>query len=417
MDFDFTTHLSKLLSIPTSQITIQALTGGLLNAAVRASFNPPVDLTRFGHPESVRSVILKYSPPYMVNKPSVPLDTIRQDIEARALVLLDPNSEESSALPVSSLFTKYPKVKTPRLIHHDSEKRVLIMADLGSSVVTIGNWLTQEPAPLPEDVERIAKDLGCFLGEFVIATSKPSVELLSLLQLPSNSALVNQLDVFTVDNMKVVLQGVPDVDVLTKRVEDAARDFRKTNSCLGMVDLWRRNIVIDSDKNICLLDWELFGWSNASWEMSLLGVLFLFIYFSISKQPFYLFIFPRTVHSMHWILLKSSFTDAAKNRTNVFLSTMLQNYGRVRADVPSPHFRRQALIFYGREIINLLKWNADEFKFDDKMREKALELGLVCLRAAGASVDTMDISIFDSENAVTPYERVYEKARSVLAAR
>ena len=277
MDFDFTTHLSKLLSVPPSQITIQVLTGGLINAAVRASFTPPVDLTLFGHPQSIPSVVLKYAPPYMANEPWVPLNTIRQDIEARALVLLDPNSD--LALPVSSLFTKYPNIKTPRLIHHDYEERVLIMTDLGSSVVTIDDWLTQEPPPLAEDVERIATDLGRFLGEFAIATPKPSVELLSLLQLPSNSALLHQFDEYVVNNLKDVLQGVPDIDVLTKRVEDAARDFRERDSCLGMVDLWRKNIVIDSDKNVCLLDWELFGWSNASWEMSLLGMFFLFIYF------------------------------------------------------------------------------------------------------------------------------------------
>ena len=284
MDFDFITHLSKLLSVPPSQITIQVLTGGLTNTAVRASFTPPVDLTQFGHPQSVRSVVLKHAPPYMAYEPWVPLDTIRQDIEARALILLDPNSE--SALPVSSLFTKYPNIKTPRLIHHDYKERVLIMTDLGSSVVTIDDWLTQEPAPLLEDVDRIAKDLGRFLGEFVIATSKPSVELLSLLQLPSNSALIHQFDGYVVNNLKVVLQGVPDIDVLTKRVEDAARDFRKTDSCLGMVDLWRGNIVIDCDKNVCLLDWELFGWSNASWEISLLG-LYLFIFHSILMQLFF----------------------------------------------------------------------------------------------------------------------------------
>ena len=118
---------------------------------------------------------------------------------------------------------------------------------------------------------------------------------------------------------------------------------------------------------------------------------------------------------MHWILLKSNISDAAKNRTNAFISIMLQNYGQVRADVPSPQFRRQALIFYGREIINLLKWGADEFD-DIVMKEKALELGLTSLRAAGASVDTMDVSIFDSET-VTPYERLFEKARAMLAAR
>ena len=87
----------------------------------------------------------------MVSEPWVPSNTIGQDIEARALVLLDLNSE--SAIPVSSLFAKYPNVKTPRHIHHDYEERVVIMADLGSSVVTIDDLLTQEPAPLYEDVE------------------------------------------------------------------------------------------------------------------------------------------------------------------------------------------------------------------------------------------------------------------------
>ena len=111
--------------------------------------------------------------------------------------------------------------------------------------------------------------------------------------------------------------------------------------------------------------------------------------------------------------MKSGFTDAAKNRTNAFISTMLQNYGQVRADVPSLHFQRQALVLYGRETLSLLKWSADEF--DDAMREKAFDLGLVCLRAAGTSVDTMDVSIFDSET-VSPYERLFEKAREILAA-
>ena len=96
---------------------------------------------------------------------------------------------------------------------------------------------------------------------------------------------------------------------------------------------------------------------------------------------------------------------------------MLQNYGQVRSDVPSPHFKRQALIFYARETISLVKWNADEFD-DDTMKERALELGLVYLRAAGTSVDTMDMSVFDDlETTVSPYERLFEKARVVLTAR
>ena len=121
---------------------------------------------------------------------------------------------------------------------------------------------------------------------------------------------------------------------------------------------------------------------------------------------------------MHWILLYPSFTDAAKDRTNTFISTMLQNYGQARADIPSPHFKRQALIYYGRETINVLKWYADEIGDDNTMKEKVFELGLAYLRAAGASVDTMDVSIFDdSETTVSPYERLFEKAKKILAAR
>ena len=269
MDFDFTTHISKVLSITPSKITIQPLTGGTLNVAVRASFTPPLDLTQFGHPQSVSSVILKYSPPYMASEPDVPLDTVRQDIEASALILLDPNSE--SALPVSSLFAKYPNIRIPRLIHYDHEEHVLIITDLGSSIVKIDNWLTQDPPPNTEDVERIAKDLGRFIADFVIATIEPDVELLSLF--PSNLGLMNQFDIYLVNNLKVVFQshGVSDAEILIKRVEDAARDRSQTNLCLGMVDLWRNNIFIDPDKNICLIDWEYFGLSNASCEMSLLG--------------------------------------------------------------------------------------------------------------------------------------------------
>ena len=279
MDFDFTTHLSKLLSIPPSQITIRSLTGGEINITVRASFTPPVDLTQFGHPQSVSSVVLKYTPPYLVSDPSIPVNTFRQDIEARSLLLLDPRNK--SALPVSSLFAKHPNIKIPRFIHHDYEKRVLIMTDLGS-VVKIDDWLTQEPAPNSEDVERIAKDLGRFLAEFFITTSEPNIELLPLLP---NSVLVDAFNLYVVNALKAVLPsyGVSDAEILIKRVADMARDSRETDLCLGMVDLWCNNIVIDSDKNVCLVDWEYFGLSNASCEMSLLGESFF--PGSISMKP------------------------------------------------------------------------------------------------------------------------------------
>jgi len=259
-------------------------------------------------------------------------------------------------------------------------------------------------------VERIAKDLGRFLAEFVIATSDPNIDLLSLF--PSSSGLMNQFDIYLINNLRTVFlsHGVPDAEILIKRVEDAMKDYWNFELCLGMVDLWRNNIFIDSDKNICLIDWEYFGLSNASHEMSLLGR-----FFYLFSGCHFLIFYVRTVQSLHWILLKSSTSDAAMKSATTFISIMLRNYGQVRADVPSPRFRRHALITHGRETISLLKWLADQFD-DDSMRQRALESGLVYLRAAGESVDTMDVSIFDSET-MTPYESLFEKAREILTAR
>ena len=76
--------------------------------------------------------------------------------------------------------------------------------------------------------------------------------------------------------------------------------------------------------------------------------VFIYLFFA-RYQPFLFFLFfcfhllpsKKKVQSMHWILLKPSFPDDAKSRTKTFISTMLQNYGQVRADVLSPHFTRQ----------------------------------------------------------------------------
>ena len=120
-----------------------------------------------------------------------------------------------------------------------------------------------------------------------------------------------------------------------------------------------------------------------------------------------------TVQSLHWASLKSNPTDTAKKCITSFISAMLQSYGEVRADIPSPRFKRYALIIYGRVTISRMKWDADEL--DDTMKQKALESGLCYLRAAGECEETMDVSIFDC--GMRPYESLYEKARVVLAAR
>ncbi|KAF9244441.1 kinase-like domain-containing protein [Melanogaster broomeanus] len=387
MDFDFTAYLSQLLSLPSDQITIQILTGGFCNVTVRASFSHPVHLTRFGHPYSIPSIVLKYAPPFMATDPSQPLHVIRQHVEARALVLLDPLSE--SPLPVSSLLTKYPNFKIPRLIHHDIEHSILMMTDLGSSV-TLDAWLAQEPAPQAEEVARIAKDLGQFLAEFVLATSEPNAEILAR---ASNVAMVDQFYSDSVNLTKTVLtnQGIPDAEMLVRRIDEALRDAGQTNSCLGIVDLWAPNILINADNNICLIDWEYFGLSSASSELSML------------------------VQSLHYILLRSDSTHDLILRTNAFTGTMLQNYA-LHAPPPSSQFKRHALLVYGRLSVNAVEFF--KVNFDDGMRRRALDAGVRYLRAAGGSVDEMDLSMFDDDcGTLTSYEILYERGRAIKAAR
>lgn len=389
MDFDFKSYLAKLLDLSPNRVTIQFLIGGFCNATVRASFAPPADLRRFGHSESVPSIVVKYAPPFMATDPSQPLNVIRQHIEARALLLLDPMSP--SRLPVSSLLIEYPNFRIPRFIHHDVERSVLMMTDLGTAVVTVDEWLSRDPAPTAEEVQRVASDLGQFLAEFVMATREPSAEVLA--RVP-NSAMVDQFYSDSVNITRTVLNrhGVSDAETLVRRVECALRDAGKTDTCLGMVDLWTKNILIDPDNNICLVDWEHFGLSNASCELSML------------------------VQSFHWVLLRSDSTYDLTERTNAFTRTMLQNYA-LRAPPPSLHFKRYALLAYGRLTVNILEFYKSEF--NENMKQVALETGVGYLSAAGESVETIDSSIFDGLELRdrTPYERLYERGRLMMAAR
>ncbi|KIO03574.1 hypothetical protein M404DRAFT_1001093 [Pisolithus tinctorius Marx 270] len=389
MDFDFTAYLAKLLYLPPNQITIQFLTGGFCNVTVRASFTPPADLTRFGHSKSVPSIVIKYAPPFMATDPSQPLNVIRQDIEARALLLLDPTSP--TPLPVSSLLIKYPNFRIPRFIHHDVESSVLMMTDLGTAVATVDEWLSRDPPPTAEEVQRVASDLGQFLAEFVMATREPSADVLAR---APNSAMVDQFYSDSLNITRTVLNrhGVSDAETLVRRVERAFRDADKTDRCLGMVDLWTSNILIDPDNNICLVDWEHFGLSNASCELSML------------------------VQSFHWLLLRSDSTYDLTERTNAFTQTMLQNYA-LRTPPPSLPFKRYALLAYGCLTINILDFFKSEF--NENMRQVALEAGVGYLRAAGESVETIDSSIFDGSDwqNLTPHERLYERGRLMMAAR
>jgi hypothetical protein len=218
---------------------------------------------QFGQSRYFSSVVLKYAPPFMAADPTQPMSVHRQVIEAEALILLSGCSMPA----ISEVLSKFPTLRIPEFIHHDSERNVLWMTDLGETQ-TLSQYLTSDP-PL-HDIERIATTLGEFLAELFAATRNPSIDTLSLVSNPSHTAETYS---FLVSTTKKVLTtaGITNAELLAERVNRALQSNGTVEPCLGMADLWPGNIIIDSHRNVGLVDWEYFGLSTASSELGMLG--------------------------------------------------------------------------------------------------------------------------------------------------
>ena len=259
--FDFSSYFKSVLSVPPEQIYFQQLTGGLMNLTIRASFTPPANLFQFGH---LSSAILKYAPPFMAADPTQPMSVHRQVIEAQALVLLS-----GCSIPaISEVLSNFPLLRIPKLIHHDSERHVLWMTDLGETQ-TLSQYLTSNP--LMHDIERIATSLGAFLAELFRATRDPPDDIVTLFANPSHTAETYSF-VISVMNKVLTTAGIANAELLAERVNEALQRNGTVEPCLGMADLWPGNILIDSCCNVGLVDWEYFGLSTASSELGMLGV-------------------------------------------------------------------------------------------------------------------------------------------------
>lgn len=260
--FDFSSYISSLLSLPQDQINIQVLAGGYTNVTVRATFTPPIHLSQLGHSQSFGSVVLKYAPPFLATDPTQSLSVKRQVIEADALVLLS-----GTAIPaIAAVLEKFPNLQIPELIHHDKERSVLWITDLGDTL-TLFDYLASDPAA--QQIEQIATALGEFLAELFLATRNPSAETLSHVS-PDSSAEAHSL---LISAVRKVLTGadMSDAEQLAARVECSLQNGNTVEPCLGMVDFWPGSILINAHGNCGLVDWEYFGLSSASGELGMLG--------------------------------------------------------------------------------------------------------------------------------------------------
>jgi hypothetical protein len=109
----------------------------------------------------------------MAADPTQSMSVHRQVIEAEALVLLS-----GCSIPaISQVLSRFPTLRIPKLIHHDAERNVLWMTDLGETQ-TLSQYLASDPPQ--NDIKRIATSLGEFLAVLFATTRNPSADTLSL---------------------------------------------------------------------------------------------------------------------------------------------------------------------------------------------------------------------------------------------
>ncbi|KAJ7042101.1 kinase-like domain-containing protein [Mycena alexandri] len=261
--FEFPSYLATTLLVSPADFRVDALTGGLTNVTVRATFSNPI--SSFNSSPPFTTAVLKHAPPYIAADPSQPMSVHRQVIEANALRYL----AETPA--IRDLFAlEFPRLRIPRLIHHDTTANVLWITDLGESQ-TLSKFL----ATSPSDAREIAVTLGTFAARLWEITAHPAPETLALFaHTDGEGAPVDFLVSVALGVM--VKGGVPDAEVLSARIRTAMEAKEKFEPCLSMVDFWPESFLIGVDESLGLVDWEYFGLSTPGAEIGMLGEKHLF---------------------------------------------------------------------------------------------------------------------------------------------
>ncbi|KAF8191533.1 kinase-like domain-containing protein [Mycena galopus ATCC 62051] len=355
--FDFPSYLSAHLLLKPANFRVDPLAGGLTNVTVRATFATPIS---FLESPPFSSVVLKYAPPYIAADPTQAMSVHRQVIEANALRYLAQTPE------IRDLLTQFPTLKIPQLIHHDSTANVLWITDLGVSQ-TLSKYLASTPSSIAT-VHDIAATLGTFISRFWQIMANPAPVITDLFGRQNGQD--DPADFLSSTALKVMsLHCVPGAEILSERVRTAMQTKDQIELCLGMVDFWPGSILISPDGSCGLVDWEYFGLSTPGAEIGML------------------------VAHLHLTIEQSKSELEVCDAVRTFISTFLGSYG-ARVPPASTYFNRQALVAYGREMVNALEFFAVEL--DDSAQKRVLDAGVRSLRAAGASELETDVKLDDS---------------------
>ena len=259
--FDFAEYITtQIPSLLPGQLAVQPLSGGLTNVTVRVSFQPIIGFRS----RQIRTAVLKYAPPFVAAYPTQPLSVHRQTVEARALNIL--SGSDTSVPEFSSVVAAFPTIRIPELIYHDDEHNVLWISDLGDTR-TLSEYLTSDPRPSDNEVEAIAIRLSHFISEMFRLTSAPAAKVIDSSSDASDTGDIAQFLAQAAGKI-MTEAAVPDADELSMRILRCAKSEIR-DPCFGMGDFWPESVLIDTEGNTGLVDWEYFGVTTASSELGM----------------------------------------------------------------------------------------------------------------------------------------------------
>jgi hypothetical protein len=261
MSFDFHRYIHSVLPLllDNQQLQTKTLSGGFTNLTIRATFQPVV---RF-QSRTIHTAVLKYAPPFALTDPDQPMSIHRQLVEAGALEIL---AGSTSFPALSALRAQFPAMHIPELIYHDTKHHVLWISDLGDTRM-LSEYLESDPAPASGEIEHFASQLGAFIAGFHRATANPPPLPLFSLEDPLQPSDICEM-LTNITKSVLISANLQDADTLAARACLELQD-KGDEVCLGMVDFWPANILIDREGHYGLIDWEYFGLANAASEIGM----------------------------------------------------------------------------------------------------------------------------------------------------
>lgn len=220
--------------LTTANITsVKLLSGGLVNYVYRIIFD---DNT---------SVILKYFPAFLKVNNSIPMSQKRYFVEKAAL--------EVFGLQPWLIKNPTSKIRTPKLIHANDEKFILIMEDAGVNSETLFNSLIVGSNLYSNFIELIPREIKIFLNYL---TEEANILLKNNEVFKNESTLLILESYFPRiwSNMVAKLE-IEELKLIPNLSIEAQND---PNSVLVFGDLWPSSILIDKEKDLVwIIDWEM----------------------------------------------------------------------------------------------------------------------------------------------------------------